>query len=367
MSKCPVQQGKNIDFSTTQERKKAVFYGLFIGDSLGATSEFSRTTEVGKKYKLEIAQGWPAIIFGGGSLKWKKGQPTDDSEMAMGIIKSFLTKKEFDVVEIAKNFVEWKKTGPSDIGNTVRGALSNLELTKDGWYKGGLKQFKDQSSAANGALMRNGPMACFTMDKDVLTAIEYTVQHAIITHFHPLSVIPCVIHTLLIRKALEQETPKCPTMEDINSIIKTDWSEWKQKVLQREKDDPCKIWIETIQDQLENDEKKILEELEGFEKFDPYTYNYKGVSGYSVLTFKITLWCLYWSFQDQPFDKIPEWLPKWGFQTKFNAIQSVALIGADSDTYGAVGGSLLSAHHPSIPETYLYDIELYPFIEKNFK
>lgn len=92
-------------------RKKAEIYGLFIGVCLGATGEFSRTTEVGEMFEIEIISGWPAKIIGCGAFKWLKGEPTDDSEMALCIIKSFIKKKKFDVVEIAKNFVEWKKKG----------------------------------------------------------------------------------------------------------------------------------------------------------------------------------------------------------------------------------------------------------------
>lgn len=101
--------------------------------------------------------------------------------------------------------------------------------------------------------MRNGPIACFSMDKDVNTAIDYTILHSIITHFHPLSVIPCVLHTLLIRKALEKLPKNSPTIEDILSLMKNEWKQWKELVMKRNENDPCRIWIETIKNQLESD------------------------------------------------------------------------------------------------------------------
>ena len=51
--------------------------------------------------------------------------------------------------------------------------------------------------------MRNGAIAPFFGNSDQeIDAIDATVCHAIMTHYSPLSVVCCVVHTLLIRHAL---------------------------------------------------------------------------------------------------------------------------------------------------------------------
>lgn len=66
---------KMLDFSDdAQLRHKAIIYGLCIGDSLGATTEFHRTSEVGKIMAKYEPGNWPLEYVGGGP--WEAGEPT---------------------------------------------------------------------------------------------------------------------------------------------------------------------------------------------------------------------------------------------------------------------------------------------------
>jgi hypothetical protein len=52
------------------------------------------------------------------------------------------------------------------------------------------------------SLMRNGVVAAIYADEGEAAEarlIDYTVLHGIITHYAPLPVITCVVHSLLIR------------------------------------------------------------------------------------------------------------------------------------------------------------------------
>ncbi len=65
-----------------------------------------------------------------------------------------------------------------------------------------------------------------------------------------------------------------------------------------------------------------------------------------MISLKIALWSLWWSFQTEAYPIVPKWLPKWIFEKhKFDTISWVAAIGADADTYGAIAGPLLAAFH----------------------
>ncbi len=78
-----------------------------------------------------------------------------------------------------------------------------------------------------------------------------------------------------------------------------------------------------------------------YKKFIDPSYS----AGYSVLTFRIALWALHWSFKDTVCP-LPDWYK--GFETYFrnekkasgrngfHCIVWVVLIGADSDTYGII-------------------------------
>ena len=51
--------------------------------------------------------------------------------------------------------------------------------------------------------MRNGVVAAFFHKQEQeIEAIDVTVSHATMTHYSPLSVLCCVVHTLLIRNGI---------------------------------------------------------------------------------------------------------------------------------------------------------------------
>jgi len=119
---------------------------------------------------------------------------------------------------------------------------------------------------------------------------------------------------------------------------------------------------------IDSAEKEILTELENFVDFDPYHYFYKGRSGWCTLSLKIALWALHWSFEVK-YPVIPPWLPLWPFKYHgFRTLLWIVLIGADADTYGAIGGPLLAAYHPKdIPKNFTQSIKALKDIDNIFK
>ena len=63
---------------------RAAFIGMAIGDALGATVEFMTASEIAAKY------GTFREIIGGGWLRLKPGQVTDDTEMALCIARAIV-------------------------------------------------------------------------------------------------------------------------------------------------------------------------------------------------------------------------------------------------------------------------------------
>ena len=58
--------------------------------------EFIAQERVPQAYARYREQGWPFKAVGGGSFGWDPGQPTDDTDMAMCIIRAFLGQGRFN-------------------------------------------------------------------------------------------------------------------------------------------------------------------------------------------------------------------------------------------------------------------------------
>jgi len=219
-------------------------------------------------------------------------------------------------------------------------------------------------------LMRNGVVAAlFPLPHQEIEALDATVLQGIITHWAPLPVLTCVVQTLLIRHALNtnDDSRKAPTLSDIKELLAGPWANWQKTTTNED----CKMWLKNIGTTLlQQMEKQLIKELEGFESYDPWHQDYRGRSGYCVLTLLIALWSLHWSFRSDrpPESQLPKWLPEWIFQKhEFDTIMWVVCIGADADTYGATAGPMLAAYHNRIGANLLENLQLRNEIEQLFK
>ena len=96
--------------------------GAFVGDSLGSFREFERGDCPDEL--VEEAMTMP----GGGPWELRVGQITDDSELAMCLMRALLAGRgKLDMFHHALYYGKWMEFGPFDIGNTTRNALGPLE------------------------------------------------------------------------------------------------------------------------------------------------------------------------------------------------------------------------------------------------
>jgi len=391
------KQAQNIVLKTKvhasedlQARCGLLLIGLAAGDSLGATSEFQIPWEVTKEC-IDKYPPWPAKIVGGGKAVWNPGEPTDDTHMAMAIVRAVnetLSEDDksstsnvggvgshvhiFKPQNVLKHWLNWVDTRPKDIGTTTYSSLS-VARTRE-WWDGGLGIYsRNPKNYANGSLMRNGAIpALFPEVEEETAALDATIMHGIVTHWNPVTVICCILHTLLIREGLWYNTNNQqntdinnttrgihnisipPTMDDLKKLLDGPWKTyWKNA-----SNPAVQMWLRSIEGEkgIEEAQKVILDELNGFVDFDFFHQDYRGVSGSAILSLKVALWALHWSFQEgkEPsHPKIPEWLPDWIFKRHgFDCIMWVVSIGADADTYGATAGPLLAAFHPKLNKDF---------------
>lgn len=170
-------------------RCKAVLLGVAAGDALGAPVEFMTPGEIAAKY------GRLTEMAGGGWLRLKPGQVTDDTEMTLCLARGVISAGCWDLQAIAEEFAKWLKSKPIDVGDTCRRGIRNYILN------GGLESPPNQWDAGNGALMRMTPVALYTLGNDELLQ-KYAIEHGHLTHNHPLSDVACITYGRMIQLAL---------------------------------------------------------------------------------------------------------------------------------------------------------------------
>ena len=170
-------------------RARGAFLGLAIGDALGAPTEFMTRGEIADKY------GVLKDMVGGGWLRLKPGQVTDDTQMSLCIARSIAKEQGWSLPGIADNLSEWLKSKPIDVGDTCRRGIRNYML------KGVLETPVNEWDGGNGAAMRMLPIGLFTLG-DLELLETYTLQQAHLTHNQALSDVASVYLGRLLHLAI---------------------------------------------------------------------------------------------------------------------------------------------------------------------
>jgi ADP-ribosyl-[dinitrogen reductase] hydrolase len=175
------------------DRAVAAYIGLAIGDALGATVEFMTPTEI--RHQV----GVHADITGGGWLRLKAGQVTDDTTMSLALGASILKQGGVQAQAAAEAFDAWMRAKPVDIGNTVRRNLITFRKT------GNPAAPPSEHDAGNGAAMRVLPVALACLGKPETTTRSACRAQAHVTHHNAVSDAACealafMVHDLIAGK-----------------------------------------------------------------------------------------------------------------------------------------------------------------------
>lgn len=125
------------------------FWGLAVGDALGAQVEF-----------LQPGTFPPVTaMVGGGHFNLKPGQVTDDTMMAILMARSLDEKNGFDPIDMMNRFLAWYESPECfDIGNTIRRSLEAYKYEREPF------QGRDRAVfSGNGSIMRIYPSLLWTM------------------------------------------------------------------------------------------------------------------------------------------------------------------------------------------------------------
>ena len=190
------------------QRVTGAYLGLAIGDALGATVEFMLPSEIKHAY------GRHDSIRGGGWLKLKRGQVTDDTTMALALGEAILQQGSVDALAIAKSFHEWMKQKPIDIGNTVRRGIVHFR------YSGIPVVPASEQDAGNGACMRCLPIALFTYGQSVERMKAASKRQAHVTHNNVWSDAACECVVEMIQNACDGQDKTDMLKGPVASLIK---------------------------------------------------------------------------------------------------------------------------------------------------
>ena len=155
-------------------RARGALLGLAVGDALGAPAEFMTSGEIKAKY------GVLREMVGGGWLRLKPGQVTDDTEMSLYLGQAIIDSQGWNLTAAADAFVAWLKSRPVDVGATCRRGIRRYML------QGVIHGPESDTDGGNGAAMRNLPVALYTLGDDALFE-RCSLEQAHITHHHTFS------------------------------------------------------------------------------------------------------------------------------------------------------------------------------------
>jgi len=187
------------DPETLRDRAIGAYLGLAIRDALGATVEFMTPREI------QAQHGVHKEITGGGWLKLKAGQVTDDTTMALALGRAILAHDgRIKAEACAQAFDDWMRAKPVDIGNTVRRNLITWRRTGDPSAP------LSEHDAGNGAAMRLLPVALATLGQSLTAISAANAAQAHVTHHNVISDAACecliaLVHAGLLHRPAEAQ------------------------------------------------------------------------------------------------------------------------------------------------------------------
>jgi len=180
---------------------KGALLGVAVGDALGATLEFMTRDEIQRRYGIHKE------IIGQGYWRLAAGDVTDDTDMTVAVARGILTDPANPLEHIARNFADWAKSDPQDIGKICslvlqegikRGAVNEaewLEVAEYAHYQSGGR------SGGNGSLMRTIPVAlAYCGDRERM--LDIALRQSALTHYDPLAGRCVMLYCDLVRNIL---------------------------------------------------------------------------------------------------------------------------------------------------------------------
>jgi len=289
-----------------------VIYGQFIGDALGTRYEFKSSEKVKGLIEQDKINNFLPIL-GEGPFAVKKGQVTDDTELAMGLMYSILEQKTYDKEAVAKKYIKWATSKPFDFGKTTFNALNNATSYQEIVNN---SNKHNKTSISNGCLMRISPLAIYGIKLSDQELMDFCFQDTIMTNPNPISIDMVKVYCMAIKTAL--------TTNDKKIIIQKAYNVASTKLVKQ-----------IISDSIKRPEPVLT--LSG-----EYVAAYSEFMGYAGIALQNAFYEL---FNGKSF---------------YSSLVNVISRGGDTDTNGCIVGALLGAYYgvSNVPDSWIQDVNI---------
>ena len=143
-----------MENETLKERFLGTIFGQAVGDALGLSTEFMSKQEVDLFYPNGI-EDYSQIVQDDHRRRWQRGDWTDDTDMMLCILDSFVACQKVDILDIAKRFKEWMMNGGMGIGRHTYNVMALGDYTSNPQKAAEIIwKMEKKKAAANGAVMR---------------------------------------------------------------------------------------------------------------------------------------------------------------------------------------------------------------------
>ncbi len=190
------------------DKKKGMFYGLAIGDALGAAVEFCKPDTF--KPVTDYRDGGPHGL--------DSGQWTDDTSMALALADSLAI--GWNTKDQLEKYYEWYSNGKYsvtgslfDIGIATRNALETFARNKS------IVNNPEISSSGNGSIMRLAPIPICYAESSIDELCDKARQSTMTTHSSPLCQDCCVYMSVVLVALMNGENKE--------EVLSRDW--WDKK------------------------------------------------------------------------------------------------------------------------------------------
>lgn len=216
MKSTPSDNQKLMQEIEKERKSKAsgAFFGLIVGDALGAAVEFKKR---GTFKKVEDMRA-------GGPHGLKAGYWTDDTSMALCLAES-LSENDFNAQDQLQRYLKWYREGYLsstgkcfDIGANTARSLEYFEEKRE------LPPRRDRA-AGNGSLMRLAPVPIYFRN-DFEEAVKYSGESSLTTHNNQMAVDSCRYFGGLLQQfinaRIEMEAFKTKVIKDTAADLNLD-------------------------------------------------------------------------------------------------------------------------------------------------
>ncbi len=295
---------KRVKVESLRTMISAVIYGLVIGDALGVPVEF----EERDTYRVVDMMGY-------GTYQHLAGTWSDDTSLTLALMEHLGEKSNLKT--LMDKFVAYRDGYLTPFGYCFDIGIATNEAIER-YLSGFIPEEcggQDEKSNGNGALMRISPLVFLLMKNTNLSEqVKLIKKDTIITHRHARSIVASIIYILLLKELLFNDS-LIEVLEAVQAKLEEIFSQ----------NSVYKI-------EYENHFKEIFEE-----KFYHKTREEIKSTGYVVDSLKACLWCL-------------------GTTDNFkDAVLKAVNLGEDTDTIGAITGTLAGAKYSleSIPNEWI--------------